>query len=205
MELDPVREHFRQGVRNSLWQGRGAALDEPVADVIRRERVAFEQPGGELLHLAQAQVRRGAVCADYSGMHHEAEDHGRGLVARDEQPQLAGLTGLWIEDEPVDADIVEGDKFEEAKILARAQMMREVLCCGGCAFVQKGADSFGELCAGFDLAENIVVGPTLRNGSFYKALCGEFSSNPFLPEAVAGNGPAHVVNVEASLPPSMES
>ncbi len=194
VELDPAGEHFGEGGSVAGVEGGGAAFEGPMRRV-RGERVAFENPGGELFHVSNADAGFGAVGADSARVHHVAKDEAGGVVAGDEEPELAGLAGGGVKDEPVHAHVVNGDVFQKVQAVAGGELVGEAFEGGGGALLDEGGGGGGEPGAFFDLAEEIRVGEAARDE-------GGVAGGP--EGFVAGDGLGFSVVVEAGAPLAVE-
>ena len=143
VERDAAGEHFDEGAGVAGADGGGAAFEGPVGGV-GGEGVAFEEPGGELFHILEADAGFGSVVADGARVHDEAEDEAGGVVAGDEEPEFAGLAGGGIEDEPIHADVVNGDAFEEPETDAGGELLGEAVEGSGGSLLDEGSRGGGE-------------------------------------------------------------
>ena len=157
-KADPVSEQFSECRAHRVIDARRAAFQFPVHHV-GRQRVAFEHPAGELLHVARAQVHRPAVLADRRRVHHEPKHHGRGLIAGKQQPEFIRLPRGRVEHEPIHTHIVKRHQLQKAQIAALPDHLRQMRARGRFALVQQRAMCLQKFPMRLDLPREIRFMP----------------------------------------------
>ena len=198
-------------VRNGVGAGAFAQSGSAVLDfpdgLVGRQAVALQEPSAKLLHISQPQMFLGAIFAGSSGPQAEAEQHGGGEVAGDQQPEITNLPGAGLKNEEVAFNIVELDALQkperaalairpDAHAVAVEPCLGDVGSSGGGALMKQGSDGFGEQVAGFDLSENVRVVPTC--GGRRRTSNIELRTSNV--EAVAGDGFAVALGIQTGAP-----